>query len=174
MNCKISLRCQLKWSFYIPLGNYKSGEFSTRVFHPAGQKKTSFEQNIRTSEHVPAFQKKLLVSFIIPPANFLTHITNRQILGLLPLLKKLFPMLMDLRDSSTVHTIRLHVSFTPRSRTRHLDLGPWMHKRALPRLHVCFSWPLCWISLSKKKINKISVNFCSSDQVSDCLKTTVV
>lgn len=151
MNCKITLRCQLKWSLYIPLGNYKSGEFSTLVFHPVGQKKNSFEQNIRTLEHTPAFQMKLLTSFIIPPANFLTHITNRQILGFLPLPEKLLPMLMDLRDSSTVHTIRLCVSFTPSSRTRHLDLGPCMHEWALSCLHVCSSWPSCWISLSRKK-----------------------
>ena len=138
MNCKITLRCQLKWSLYIPLGNYKSGEFSTRVFHPAGQKKNSFEQTIRTSQHAPAFQTKLLASFIIPPANFLAHVTNRPILGFPPLPEELFPVLTDLRGGSTVHIIQLHVHFTPGSRTRHLDLGPCAHERALSHLHVCF------------------------------------
>lgn len=45
------------------------------------KKAHSFEQNIRTSEHAPAFQMKLRASFNIPPANFLTHVTNRRVLG---------------------------------------------------------------------------------------------
>lgn len=117
----------------------KWGIFHTGVPPSWSEKKISFKQNIRTSEHAPAFRMKLPASFIIPRANFLSYITNRQILGFLPLPEKLFAMLTDLTDSSAAHAIRLHVSFTLASRTRHLDLGPCMHQQALSRLHVCSS-----------------------------------
>lgn len=153
MNCKITLRCQLKWSFYIPLGNYKSGEFSTRVFHPAGQTKNpSFEQNIRTSEHTPAFQMKLLVSFIIPPVKISspTQQTDKfWVLFVSP--RSSFLHAKGPEDNRGMHTSGFHISFTPRSRTRHLDLGARTHGQALPRLHVRAAWQSCWISLSRKK-----------------------
>lgn len=115
----------------------KWGIFHMGVLPSWSEKNPSFEQNIRASKCVPAFQMKLLASFIIPPANFLTHITNRGILDFLPLPKKLFPMVTEQHC----------VSFTPSSSTKHLDLGPSMHQRALSRLHVCFSWPSSCISL---------------------------
>lgn len=63
------------------MGNFPRG-CSTQLVRKKKKKKAhSFEQNIRTSEHAPAFQMKLRASFNIPPANFLTHVTNRHILG---------------------------------------------------------------------------------------------
>lgn len=73
----------------------KWGIFHMGVPPSWSEKNPSFEQNIRASKRVPAFQMKLLASFIIPPANFLTHITNRGILDFLPLPKKLFPMVTE-------------------------------------------------------------------------------
>lgn len=141
MNCKITLWCQLKWSFYIPLGNYKSGEFSTWVFHPAGQKKSLVWAKYQGIETCSCLSDEVAGLFHYPSCKFPHPYNKQRNSGFSASPKKA----VSHGDRAALCTPC--VSFTPSSSTKHLDPGPSMHQWALSRLHVCFSWPSSCISL---------------------------